>query len=168
MKPVLSGFSQLAYATNDLEHALAIYSEQYGIPSFHRLEAQIFARVGDRVGQAELTIALANVRGVNIEVIEATKDVGGFFTSAISGMSGFAIALHHVCQRLEGGISNWDAHLANLQMSGREIALHGDVGDHARLVFTDDRKMLGAYIEHLWMTPVAWQEIDRNVPFHGD
>ena len=168
MKPILSGFSQLAYATNDLEHALAIYAEQFGIPSFHRLEAQIFARIGDVEGQAELKIALANVRGVNIELMEATRDVGGFFTSAISGRSGFAIALHHVCQRLEGDISNWDAHLADLQMSGREIAFHGDVGDHARLVFTDDRAMLGVYIEHLWMTPVAWQEIDRHIPFHGD
>ena len=168
MKPILSGFSQLAYTTNDLEQALAIYAEHYGIPSFHRLDAHIVARVGDREGSAELKIALANVRGVNIELMEASHDVGGFFTSAISGRSGFAFALHHVCQRLEGSISNWDAHLTDLQMSGRQIAFYGDAGDYARLVFTDDRAMLGAYVEHLWMTPEAWQDIDRQVPFHGD
>jgi len=168
MKPILSGFSQVAYITNDIEQTLAIYAEQYGIASFHRLDAQIVARVGDVNGQAELKIALANVRGVNIELIEATRDIGGFFTSAISGRSGFAIALHHVCQRLEGPISNWEAHLTDLQMSGRRIALDGGSGDYARLVFTDDRAMLGAYIEHLWMTPEAWYEIDRQVPFHGD
>lgn len=168
MKPILSGFSQLAYTTNDIEQALAIYAEQYGIPSFHRLDAHIIARVGDSEGEAELKIALANVRGVNIELMEVTKDVGGFFTSAISDRSGFAIALHHVCQRLDGPVSTWDAHLTDLQMSGREIAFHGNSGDYARLVFTDDRSMLGAYIEHLWMTPEAWREIDRQVPFHGD
>jgi len=58
-------------------------------------------------------------------------------------MSGFAIALHHLCQRFEGGISNWDAHLADLQMSGREIAFQEDVRDHARLAFTDDRVRWG-------------------------
>ena len=70
--------SQLVYATNDLEHALA-NSEQYGITSFYRLVAQIFATVGDTERQADLKVALANVRGVNIELMEATKDVGGFF-----------------------------------------------------------------------------------------
>ena len=30
-----------------------------------------------------------------------------------------------------------------------------------------DRKLLGAYIEHIWMTPEAWADMGSKVPFHA-
>ena len=167
MKPILSGFSQLAYTTNDIDHAMEIYATRYGVPSFHRLDTKLDVSLGETDGPVELKIALANVEGVNIELMQATRDLGGFFTSSIIGRSGFAIALHHVAQRLEGDISNWNTHVADLENANRDITLKATAGDYARIVFTDDRAMIGAYIEHIWLTPEARHELDRQVPFHG-
>ena len=167
MKPILTGFSQLAYTTNDIDRAMEIYATRYGVPSFHRFDTKLDVLVGNTEGSIELKIALANVEGVNIELMQAIRDLGGFFTSSISGKTGFAVALHHVAQRIEGNIANWDAHAADLENANRDITLKATAGDHARIVFTDDRDMIGAYIEHIWMTPEARQELDRLVPFHG-
>lgn len=111
-----------------------------------------------------MKIALANVPGVKVELIEPVADVAGYYTSGLNGKSNFTVALHHVCQKLDGQLSNWDARFADLK--GRAIICHADVGEAVRLIFSDDRAILGVYVEHLWMTPDAWREVEQPVPFH--
>jgi len=166
MKPILTGFCQLAYVTNDIDEGMALYAT-YGVPSFHRLDAELPAEANGEAGTIKLKVALANVEGVQIELIEPVADLGGFYNSAIAGQTGFALGLHHVCQKLTRDFADWEAHIAELGGTRRPIVCSARADDYARIVFTDDRKLLGAYIEHIWMTPEAWADMGSRVPFHA-
>jgi len=160
--------SQLVYATNDLEHALA-NSEQYGIPSFYRLVAQIFATVGDTEGQAELKVALANVRGVNIELMEATKDVGGFFHFGDQRHVGIRYCASPTCANGSKAAYPTGTRILRICKCPGAKSLFRKMFEttHGRL-----SPMIGCagglYRASLDDTPGARQEIDRHVPFHGD
>jgi len=166
MKPILTGFSQLAYSTNDIDHAMDLYDRKYGVSSFYRLDVELAAVVFGTEGTCSLKIGLANVEGVQIELIEPVTDIADFFGAGLKGKAEFTLALHHVCQPVTGDIANWEAHLADLGGPDRPIVCSALGGDYARIVFTDDRALLGAYIEHIWMTPEAWQDIRAKVPFN--
>jgi len=167
MKPILTDFCQLAYVTNDIDEAMALYARRYGVPSFYRLDVDLPSEVDGSTGVIKLKIALANVAGVQIELMEPVADLGGFYGSTIAGQTGLAFGLHHVCQKVVGDIAEWEAHIAELGGPDRPIACSARAGDYARIVFTDDRALLGAYIEHIWMTPAAWADIASKVPFHS-
>lgn len=167
MKPILTGFCQLAYVTNDIDECMALYARSYGVPSFHRLDSELPAEANGVVGTLRFKVALADVEGVQIELIEPVDDLGEFYGSAIAGQTGFALGLHHVCQRMTGDFAEWEAHIAELGGPGRPIVCSASAGDYARIVFTDDRAVVGAYIEHIWMAPDAWAEIASKVPFHA-
>ena len=167
MRPILSGFAQVAYATNDIAYAMDLYDKKYGISSFYQLDAQMPARVRGDEGVVSLKVGLANVAGVQIELMEPLSDLDGFFGSDLAGKSGFTLALHHFLQLVDGDLADWDAHVAELEGAGRDVVCQLHAGDSARVMFTDDRSMLGVYLEHIWMTPEAKRAIESQVPFHA-
>ena len=64
---------QVAYVTNNLDAAMATLKDAYGTPAFFE-----FSNVQpgeDPVGKPVLNIALANVNGVEIELIEPVGDM---------------------------------------------------------------------------------------------
>ena len=111
MRPILSGFAQVAYATNDIAYAMDLYDKKYGISSFYQLDAQMPARVRGDEGVVSLKVGLANVAGVQIELMEPLSDLDGFFGSDLAEKSGFTLALHHFLQLVDGDLADWDAHV---------------------------------------------------------
>ena len=70
--------------------------------------------VDEAPGRMALRIALANVDGVQVEVIEDIGSSFDLYTEPLPEDGTFRIAFHHVCILIQGGIENWERHLAEL------------------------------------------------------
>ena len=112
--------SQIAYVTSDLDRALAVWRDQYDVPAF-------FVFTNDSPGLEsshpyQLKIALANVGGTEIELIEP----------------------------LHGGLDDFSAHMASLDPTAHPVVWSGGMGELMRFAYTDERATLGHYVEHVW------------------
>lgn len=142
-------YSQTAYVTNDMEQALAVFRDHYDVTSFY-----VFANDAPGMVQsdgAQLKIALAVVGGVEIELIEPQGDTAPMFSAPLPSDGSFAIRFHHVAYRVEGDLSDFEAHMASLDPERHPVIWSGSLGDVMRFAYTDERALLGHYVEHVWM-----------------
>ena len=107
---------QIAYVTNDLERAAAVFSERYGIASFFGME-------GQHPEGGSITIKLAWVGGVMIELIEAKGPGTGFYTARLPEGQ-FAIRHHHLAYLVDS-LDDWTALMAELAAKGMPIVFSG-------------------------------------------
>ena len=164
MNPLLGPFQQLAYVTNDMQRALGVFRDRYAIPSFCLLENRFPAVVDEEPGQMALRIALANLDGVQVEVIEDIGSSFDIYTEPLPEDGRFKIAFHHVCIQIQGGIENWERHLALL--TDRPHYYRPQTGPGTRVIYTDERAELGHYIEHVWFGPEIMKRMAEMVPNH--
>lgn len=152
---------QIAYVTNDIVAASAVFVEEYGAPGFHQ-----FTNVGtgSDEGGPQLKIGLARVGGVEIELIEPLGDTAPLFKDALPEGPGLAIRFHHVAIRIDGGLENWDAHVASIDLDKHKVVFQGSMGEVMRFFYTDERATLGHYVEHVWMAPELYAQLLTVTP----
>lgn len=154
--------SQVAYVTNDMQRALAVFRDHYDVPAFH-----VFANDAPGLVQsdgARLKIALALVGGVEIELIEPQGDSAPLFSAALPIDGDFAIRFHHVAYRIDGTLADYESHLASIDSARHPVVLHGAMGDLMRFAYTDERALLGHYVEHVWMDPGLFAQLAGAIP----
>jgi hypothetical protein len=96
---------QIAYVTNDMDKALELFAQDFGVSRFYPLVT------GDEpvpTGGIWMKAVLANVNGTEIELIQPLGDVENLFSNALPKDRRFALVLHHGCIRITGGIENWE------------------------------------------------------------
>jgi hypothetical protein len=155
-------YSQTAYVTNDMEQALAVFRDQYDVPTFY-----VFANDAPGMVQsdgAQLKIALAIVGGVEIELIEPLGDTAPMFSAPLPEDGSFAIRFHHVAYRIEGDLSDFEAHMASIDPEKHPVIWSGSLGDVMRFAYTDERAVLGHYVEHVWMHPDLRAQMAGAIP----
>jgi hypothetical protein len=157
-------FHQVAYVTNDMERALGVFRDHYGIPSFFVLEHSMDAVGDEKPGRMSLKIALANVDGVQVEVIEDLGSTSDLYTAPLPADGSFRIVFHHVCIVVSGGVENWERHLAEL--GDRPHYYRPQTSADTRVIYTDERARLGHYIEHCWFGPETLTVMARAIPHH--
>ena len=156
--------SQVAYVTGDLDRALAVFRDDYDVPSFH-----VFANDMPGLVQsdgARLKIALALVGGVEIELIEPQGDSAPLFSAALPADGSFAIRFHHVAIRIDGTLADFEAHMASLDPARHPVVWHGAMGDVLRYAYTDERAVLGHFVEHVWMHPDLRAQLAGAIPVY--
>ena len=149
MSPAFGGFYQTAYVTNDLEQALDQFKRVYGVPDFLILPSDMPAVYRGGPGRLHVRLALANLRGVQIEVIEAQEGCVDLYREGLAD-SGFSLAHHHLAVRLPGGFADWKAWRAEAAAGDRGFVLEGDLGETAQFAYLDDKRRLGHYTEYFW------------------
>lgn len=156
-----SQHSQVAYVTNDIDAAIEVFRSEFDTPGFY-----VFTNVGtgSDEGGPQLKIGLARVGGVEIELIEPIGETAPLFKNVLPGGDELAIRFHHVCIRIDGPLENWDAHVASLDLARHPIAFQGSLGDVMRFIYTDERKTLGHYVEHVWMAPDLYAQVIGATP----
>ena len=154
--------SQVAYVTNDMERALAVFRDQYDVPSFHVFANDVPGLI--QSDGARLKIALALVGGVEIELIEPQGDSAPLFSAILPEDGSFAIRFHHVAYRIDGTLADYEAHLASLDAAVHPVVWHGAMGEMMRFAYTDERAMLGHYVEHVWMDPALFAQLSSAIP----
>lgn len=154
--------SQIAYVTNDIEAAARSFEERFGAPGFYH-----FSNVGPDgpIGDGpQLKIALARVGGIEIELIEPIDDTAPLFKNVLPDGPELAIRFHHVAIRIDGPIENWNAHTASIDRNAHPIVFEGSLGDDLRFFYTDERAVLGHYVEHVWMSPTLYAQVTGVTP----
>jgi Glyoxalase/Bleomycin resistance protein/Dioxygenase superfamily len=157
-------YSQTAYVTNDIEQALAVFRDHYDVSSFY-----VFANDAPGMVQsdnAQLKIALAIVGGVEIELIEPQGDTAPLFSALLPNDGSFAIRFHHVAYRIEGDLSDYEAHMASIDPEKHPVIWSGSLGDMMRFAYTDERALLGHYVEHVWMHADLRAQIAAAIPVY--
>jgi Glyoxalase/Bleomycin resistance protein/Dioxygenase superfamily len=158
-------YSQTAYVTNDIEQALAVFRDHYDVTSFY-----VFANNAPGMVQsdgAQLKIALAVVGGVEIELIEPQGDTAPLFSALLPSDGSFAIRFHHVAYRVEGDLSDFEAHMASIDSEQHPVIWSGSLGDVMRFAYTDERSLLGHYVEHVWMHADLRAQIAAAIPVYS-
>lgn len=156
--------SQVAYVTNDLDRALAVFRDDYDVPAFH-----VFANDAPGLEQsdgARLKIALALVGGVEIELIEPQGNTAPLFSAALPQDGSFAIRFHHIAYRIAGGLADFEAHMASIDPVKHPVIWHGALGAVMRFAYTDERATLGHYVEHVWMHEDLLAQLAGAIPVH--
>jgi hypothetical protein len=145
-----------------MEQALAVFRDQYDVPSFY-----VFANDAPGMVQsdgAQLKIALAIVGGVEIELIEPLADTAPIFSAPLPRDGSFAIRFHHVAYRIEGDLSDYEAHMTSIDPEKHPVIWSGSLGDVMRFAYTDERANLGHYVEHVWMHPELRAQLAGAIP----
>lgn len=144
-----SRYTQVAYVTNDIERAIAMFKSDYDVPSF--LLMPTFDLEGTKPDDPKMRMALCNVNGVEVELIEPLSDPKGFYADVLP-KDEFAVRPHHIAFYIQGPKSNWDQYLASLDTTKHPIAFQGGLGQDLRFIYTDERSRLGHYVEHIWLS----------------
>ena len=155
---------QIAYVTGDLDAAIAMFERDYGVPGFF-----VFTNAGTAAADGpQLKLALSNVGGVEIELIEPIGDTAPLFSDVLAGAGQQVVRFHHTCIRIEGPLDAWDAHAASIDTAAHPIVFDGTLGDDLRFFYTDERARLGHYVEHVWMSPALLARMRAAIPHYPE
>jgi hypothetical protein len=155
--------SQVAYVTNDLDAAAALFERDYGAPGFYKFDTMQSGVA--KPGEPHLRIGLARVGGVEIELIEPLGSTAPIFSQVLPRDSTqLAIRFHHVAIRIEGSIEEWERHRSAIDTARHPIAYQGGLGELLRFFYTDERSALGHYVEHVWMSPELLEQLNAAIP----
>ena len=153
---------QIAYVTNDLDRAMAVWRDDYDVPAFH-----VFTNDAPGLESSHpfrMKIALANVGGTEIELIEPLAGMAPLHAEPLPADGSFAIRFHHVAMRIDGTLADFEAHMASLDPVRHPVAWSGRLGDLMRFAYTDERPTLGHYVEHVWFDPGFYAQMASAIP----
>ena len=156
--------SQIAYVTNDLERALAVWRDEFDVPAFHVFTNDMSGLESSYPFQ--LKIALANVGGTEIELIEPLGSTAPLHAEPLPTDGSFAMCFHHVAMRIEGGLADFEAHMASLDSALHPVVWSGAFADMMRFAYTDERRTLGHYVEHVWFDPDFYAQLAAAIPVY--
>jgi hypothetical protein len=162
--PALGNIMQVAWVTPDLERSLEMFREIYRVPEFLVLDADFPAVVFGETGPMKLRLALANVDAIQLELIQPIGlGVNRLYRDVLPADGSFANVFHHVCVKVGGPVEDWEPYVASLGAE-RPVAFSGDLGDHARVCYTDERATIGMYVEHVWFSPEQEAQMASAIP----
>jgi hypothetical protein len=141
---------QNAYVTADIERAVAIMRDQYGVAdvtSFEVTQPLWTARTGS--GDAKMKLALFMVGNLQIELIEPVSGAVDLYREGIVADRPFSF--HHVSMRVD----DLDAVEKESVRLNRPVAQRGESGP-LRFLYADARETLGHYLEYVSAPPEYW------------
>ena len=156
--------SQIAYVTNDLERALGIWRDEFDVPRFHVFTNDMPGLESSH--PFRLKIALAHVGGVEIELIEPLEGSAPLHAEPLPADGSFGMCFHHVAMRIEGTLGTFEAHMASLDPARHPVVWTGGFADLMRYAYTDERRTLGHYVEHVWFDPDFYAQLSADIPVY--
>jgi hypothetical protein len=131
---------QVAYATNDIERACAVFQRRYGIKDYRRLEGPLKAG-------GHIRIELAWAGGLMYELLSAEGPGSGCFTSLLPP-SGFAIRPHHLGYFVNGA-AEWESLQREVERDGWKVA-HASSNPGFLSACIVEAPELGHYLEYIY------------------
>jgi hypothetical protein len=155
----LRGHMQNAYVTHDLDKAMEIVGNRYGVETFDRFNPDMVVDTPE--GQQPMVSRIASFWAgmLNIEIIEPVSGFVDHYATMLPADRGDAMPrFHHISLRRES-IDEIDAEIARL---GLPLAFRGPVSIKdpiPKLVFVylDGSQSLGHYVEYTWKSEEGWK-----------
>ncbi len=146
---------QMAYVTNDMERACALFGERLGIREWADLG-------GPTPAGGEVAAKFAWVGTLMYEIICASGPGTEIFSNHLPDTDEFVIKHHHLGYLVQNQ-AQWDAVLANAERHGFAVP-HQNVNPLVEVCFVEVPE-LGHYMEYLYATEAGMQffeSVPRN------
>lgn len=145
---LLANVWQFGYVTNDLDGAIALMSERFGLEHCLKLPAGGTFFVGDQPGEFEARFAMGSRGGTIIELIEPVSGHIDFYTRVLpADRQEVAVRLHHIATFIEGGDDEWERLRRILAASQLKFDYTLVIPDRVRAGYIDTTAELGHWLE---------------------
>ena len=155
----LKGHMQNAYVTHDLDNAMEIVADRFGVERFDRFNPDMVVNTPSGHQPMVSRVASFWAGGLNVEIIEPVSGyVDHYVTMLPDDRTDAVPRFHHVSLRRDD-----EAEMrAEIERLGLPLAFEGPISikdDIPSLVFVylDGRSALGHYVEFTWKSPEAWK-----------
>jgi hypothetical protein len=155
---------QIAYATNDMDGACALFRDKYGVTQFYRPgPLDITNDAGEHMG-IEATHAWLGTTW--LEIIQPLSGAVDVYRDWLPA-TGFALRHHHIGFQIPDPQA-WDDMSARVDKGGyrKVFSITGNIGG-SRIMYIDTAKELGHYVEYLYFPDVAnstLAKMPQNIP----
>ncbi len=154
----LRGQMQNAYVTHDLDKAMEIVGNRYGVEEFDRFNPDMV--IDTPMGHKPMVSRIASFWAgmLNIEIIEPVSGYVDHYVSMLPADKTDAVPrFHHISLRRES-IAEIDSEIEKL---GLPLAFRGPVSIKEAIpslifVYLDGRDSLGHYVEYTWKSDEGW------------
>lgn len=155
----LKGHMQNAYVTHDLDKAVEMVSERYGVESWQLINPDMVVRTQEGEKPLVCRVASTWAGGLNIELIEPVSGYVDHYRHMLpADRTDATPRFHHISLRRDDE-AEMRAEIARL---GLPLAFEGPVSTKDKIpslvfIYLDGRESLGHYVEFTWKSPEAWQ-----------
>ena len=142
-----TGFGQMAWVTNDIDQAVAVFRERHDTGEFgiiRNLEASL---AGDKT--AWMNLAVAGAGGIDIELIEPLGGDDGVWREILRGNGGFEMHFHHHAQFVSSR-ADLDRLKAEGIAQGFPVSVAGRTTEGPGFFYLDCRATIGHHVEYLY------------------
>jgi hypothetical protein len=156
---VLRGHHQNAYVTHDLDRAMEIFADRFGVDTFARFEPDMVVKTLSGEKPMCTRVASTWAGGLNIELIEPVSGYVDHYVALLPKDRSDAVPrFHHMSFRRDDE-AQMREEIARL---GLPLAFEGPVTIKDPIpslvfVYLDARAALGHYIEFTWKSAAGWK-----------
>lgn len=136
--PLLDRIFQIAYVTNDVGRAEALFRERFGTGAFSRMDPP----------GGFMRISLAFAQQTMIELIEPVGDAVELYANWIAGRQDFVVRHHHFGMLVDSKAELSAIRAAHVE-SGTAIAMEGEMPGALDYLYVDTTQSLGHYLEYI-------------------
>lgn len=147
---------QVAYVTNDIDRACAMFRQRLGIRAFRQIG-------GTTPMGGEIRVELAWVGTVMYELMMASGPGSELYNGRLPHGEGFRIGMHHLGY-LVHDVAQWDGAIARAKAEGLAVPYRNHNAGFMRACFVDVPE-LGHYLEYICPEP-AGLDFFASVPRH--
>ena len=145
---LLANVWQLGYVTTDLDRAIEVMADEFGLTHCVKLPAGgATFLAGDEPAPWEARFAMGARGGLIVELIEPLGGEVGFYRRLLPEDHSFAIRFHHVATFIPTGDEEWERVRALLARSGLRYDYTVLIPDRVRAGYVDTTAKLGHMIE---------------------
>jgi hypothetical protein len=145
---------QIAYVTNDIERAMKVFADRYGVTAFRTMEGPLPAG-------GHIRVEFAWAGGALLEVTQADGPGSELFREGLPTDGTFAIRYHHLGY-LVPDEAGWQALEAELEKGGVKVISKGHQPGFLRTCIVEAPE-LGHYIEYI-LPEAGGQAFFEGVP----
>ncbi len=158
MKDGLQRLQQVSYVTNDIERALGVFREVYGVENFMDTGRVTFTMGSGEV--VDFRVALAYVGEMQFEIIQPFGGAVQCYLDVLPSDGSFAIRFHHLSFRARSR-DEVETLKQAARDSGHPLGYTGTFGDSA-FFYADARGRLGHFLEYTYTDPAYDSALPRN------
>jgi cytochrome P450 len=155
----IRGHMQNAYVTHDLDKAMEIYGNCFGVEKWDRIDPEMTVNTVHGVQPLSVRVATYWAGGLNIEIIEPVAGYVDHYVSMLPDDKTDAVPrFHHISMRREDE-TEMRKEIAEL---GLRLAFEGPLTSKDNIpslvfIYLDARESLGHYVEYTWKSPEGWK-----------
>jgi Glyoxalase/Bleomycin resistance protein/Dioxygenase superfamily len=148
---------QNAYVTPDIDRAIEVLRERFGVTEVMQIEATTEVWTPNGSGPQTSKLAFIWVGKLQYELIQPISAPSDLYSAAVSPDK--LLNFHHIAMRVAG---DWDEFRAELDRQKRTIAVEGHTPTGLKFCYVDARDTLGHYLEYVWAPEEMWAHLDPN------